>query len=95
MPIFCIICVENDFESDDDVLTAGLSIVFLQFTGAADSMIVVSIDKEYTETELNSNETVDILPNIYLPNQQYGYLPTSLLRSYPVQVGEFYFVKSQ
>ena len=93
MPIFCIICVENDFESDDDVLTAGLSIVFLQFTGAADSMIVVSIDKEYTEPELNSNQTVDIVPNIYLPNQQY--LPASLLRSYPVQVGEFYFVKSQ
>jgi len=77
------IILENDFASDDDVLTTGLSIVFLKFTGS--SKIVVNIDKEYTEAYLDSNQTLEILPDIHLPTT--NYLPTSLVRSYP-QEGE-------
>ena len=92
------VCVENDFESDDDVLTAGLSIVFLKFTctgagAGAPSRIVVNITKEYTDPDLNINHTEEIQPNIYLPDKVYGYLPTSLVRSYPQQVCRLFMMR--
>ena len=88
-----IIFLENDFESDDDFLTAGLSIVFLKFTSFASSLIVVNISKEYTEAHLNSNETYEIRPDIRLPNTHYPghYDPLGLITTFPQQV-EFSFL---